>query len=116
MAIDDYAFGRITIDGRSYTSDVIVLADGVHDGWWRKEGHSLAIADLDTVAAAAPAVLVVGTGAYGRMVVPDATRRWLEEQGIEVRIAPTSEATALLNELLAAHPVGRVAGAFHLTC
>ena len=60
MAIDDYAFGRITIDGQSYTSDVIVLADGVRDGWWRKEGHSLAIEDLDAVAAAAPAVLVVG--------------------------------------------------------
>jgi len=116
MAIDDYAFGRITIDGRSYTSDVIVLPDGVRDGWWRKQGHSLAIDDLDVVATAAPAVLVVGTGYYGRMTVPEETRRWLAARGIEVRIAPTSEAAALLNELLETHPGGRVAGAFHLTC
>jgi hypothetical protein len=116
MAIEDYGFGRITIDGRSYTSDVIVLPDGVRDGWWRKEGHSLAIADLDAVAAAAPAVLVVGTGYYGRMAVPDETRRWLAARGIEVRIAPTSEAAALLNELLEAGPGRSIAGAFHLTC
>ena len=62
------------------------------------------------------AVLIVGTGAYGRMAVPEATRRWLAAQGIEVHIAPTSEAAKLLNELLAADPAGRVAGAFHLTC
>ena len=116
MAIDDYAFGRITIDGQRYTSDVIVLPDGVRDGWWRKEGHSLAVEDLGEVAAARPAVLIVGTGAYGRMAVPEATRRWLAAQGIEVHIAPTSEAAKLLNELLAADPAGRVAGAFHLTC
>lgn len=113
MKITDYSFGRITIDGRTYTSDVILLPDNVHDGWWRKEGHSLSIEDLEEVVSARPEVLVVGTGAYGRMVVPEETRRWLEAQGIEVRIAPTAEATALLNELLVG---GNVAGAFHLTC
>jgi hypothetical protein len=116
MTIDGYAFGRITVDGRDYTSDVIVLPAGVRDGWWRKEGHSLAVADLDAVAEAAPAVLVVGTGYYGRMAVPQETRRWLAARGIEVRIAPTSEAAALLNELLEANPGGNIAGAFHLTC
>ncbi|MGD2063116.1 MAG: MTH938/NDUFAF3 family protein [Nitrospirota bacterium] len=116
MAIDDYTFGRITIDGQRYNSDVIVLPDEVRDGWWRKEGHSLAIDDLDAVVDAAPAVLVVGTGYYGRMAVPDDTRRWLAGRGIEVRIAPTSEAAALLNQLLEADPDGCVVGAFHLTC
>lgn len=35
MAIEDYEFGRITIDGATYTSDVIIRPEGVDDSWWR---------------------------------------------------------------------------------
>ena len=48
-AIDGYSFGRVTIDGREETRDVIVLPERVVRGWWRKEGHGLVLEDLDEV-------------------------------------------------------------------
>jgi integrase len=47
--IDGYTFGRVTIDGREETHDVIVLPERVVRGWWRKEGHRLVLEDLDWV-------------------------------------------------------------------
>ena len=41
MKITHYEFGRISIEGKDYDSDVIISADGVQDQWWRKEGHNL---------------------------------------------------------------------------
>lgn len=114
MKIEDYQFGNIRIDGDTYDSDVIVGPDRVRDHWWRKEGHRLDIEDLDEVIAARPQVVVLGTGYYGRMKVPETTRRFLEEQGIQVREAETGQAVKLFNELQQQY--ARVVAALHLTC
>ena len=45
--IESTAFGVMTIDGRTYTSDLIIFPDGrVQDGWWRKRGHVLGVDDI----------------------------------------------------------------------
>jgi hypothetical protein len=64
MNITHYAFGKITIDGREYTSDVIVFANRVHSPWLRKEGYKLYLDDLPEVLTEAPMVLVIGTGYF----------------------------------------------------
>ena len=45
MPVEHYSFGRITIDGKTYTSDVIVIKGEVRS-WWRKEGHRVALDDI----------------------------------------------------------------------
>jgi len=114
MTIEDYAFGRIRIDGREYTDDVIIYPDHVHSPWWRAKGHELATADLDDILAAPPKVLVIGTGYYGRMKVPEETLAALQGRGIEVHVLPTCEAVAAFNRL--AGESAAVAAALHLTC
>lgn len=114
MHISAYEFGRITIDGSSYTSDVVVFPDGVKDGWWRREGHRLHVDDLAAIIAAAPEVLVLGTGYYGRVEVPPATRDYLVGEGIELVAEPSTSAVATFNALQARY--ARIVGAFHLTC
>jgi hypothetical protein len=114
MKINHYEFGHIEIDGKDYSSDVIITADGVQDKWWRKQGHNLAIDDLDAVIKARPEVLVIGSGFYGRMKVPEATRTFLADRGIRVEIADTSEAVAKFNELQKEY--ARIVAALHLTC
>ena len=114
MNIAGYRFGRIDVDGSTYTSDVIITPERVIDGWWRQQGHALAVADLDNVVAARPDVLVIGTGYFGRMSVPQETRRYLEAQGIHVRDARTGEAVQDFNQLQ--KESGRVVAALHLTC
>jgi hypothetical protein len=47
--LDDYSFGRLTVDGEEHTRDVIVLPRRVVGDWWRREGHSLVLEDLDDI-------------------------------------------------------------------
>jgi len=39
--IEHYSFGRIVIDGKEYTKDLIIYPDKIRANWWRKEGHKL---------------------------------------------------------------------------
>jgi hypothetical protein len=113
MHIDDYVFGRIVIDGKAYTSDVIVYPDRVHSSWWRKEGHYLQEEDLVDIVAADPEVVIIGTGNSGVMRVPQKTVAFLESKGIRVLVEKTGEAVKTFNEQ---QGIGTVVGAFHLTC
>jgi len=112
--IESYDFGRMVIDGRLYTSDLIVSPEGVRDGWWRREGHSLHVSDIDDALRGSPEILVVGTGFSGLMAVPPATLRYLEDRGIRANVEPTGRAFQTFNALVRSGR--RVVGAFHLTC
>jgi len=114
MNIDDYRFGRIVIDGKSYTSDVIVFPDRVRDNWWRNEGHELCPADLWEVVQQKPAVLVVGIGNSGLMRVLSETEVYLEQQGIRLIVERTAEACQTFNRL--SRSGEKVVAALHLTC
>lgn len=114
MPIESYHFGHIRIDGKDYTSDVILSPSGVDAAWWRREGHRLDVADLAGVLNEPPEVLVVGTGRFGCMDVPKETESALRRRGIDLRIARTGDAVTTYNELAAAH--ARVVAALHLTC
>lgn len=114
MIIEEYSFGRILIDGKSYTSDVIVFPDRLECPWWREQGHQLAMRDLGMVVEAAPRSLLIGTGYYGRMKVPAETRQALLDSGIDVRVGPTGDAVARFQRLEA--DGANVVAALHLTC
>lgn len=111
--IESYRFGRMVVDGTAYTRDLILLPDQVIENWWRKEGHRLTPADLEPILEAAPDVLVVGTGAFGRMKVGEEARRALATAGIKLIAASTGDAVRRYNDL---REQKRTAGAFHLTC
>lgn len=113
MHIDGYVFGRIIINKKTYTSDVIVYPDRVDSSWWRKEGHFLQKDDLSGIIAAKPDILIVGTGNMGVMEVSEDTIKFIEKQGIEVLVEKTGKAVEIFNN----QPAGKkVIGAFHLTC
>jgi hypothetical protein len=110
--LEQYTFGRLIVDGREETQDVIVLPDRVVRNWWRRDGHSLVLDDLGEVMEDLPLRLVVGTGAQGRMQ-PDADAlQALERRGIEVEVLPTEQAVRRYEELNPAE----TAAALHLTC
>jgi hypothetical protein len=113
MKIEHYSFGRVIIDGNTYTSDVIIYPDKVDSSWWRKQGHSLHVDDLKDVIAEKPELLIVGTGNSGVMVVPQETISYLKSKGIEVNIARTDEAVKLFNKF---QKEKRAIAALHLTC
>ena len=114
MAIDDYTFGRIVVDGRAFGSDCLIIGGEVVPHWRRGHGHKLGPEDLDRVIEAAPAILVVGTGASGMMRISDRTRRLLRENNIELEAFETGAAVARFNELCESG--ASVAAALHVTC
>jgi len=113
MKIDSYTFGRIVINGKTYTSDVIIYPGRVDAAWWRKEGHLLRFADVAEALQAKPEVLVIGTGYAGVMRVPRETVDRIAAQGIEVKVERTSKAVEVYNDLQGARTV---IAALHITC
>jgi hypothetical protein len=115
MHIDAYTFGRIDIDGVCYSTDVILLHGKVRSPWWRAAGgHLYAPEDLGEVLSAAPNVVVLGTGCFGRVEVSTETFAAFADAGSEVIVETTAEAVKEYNRLAAE---GRdVAAALHLTC
>jgi hypothetical protein len=102
----------VLVDGEEHLSDVIVLPSRVVPSWRRREGHALALEDLDEVLEELPGRLVIGTGAYGRLEPDPETLEALRSRGIEVDALPTAEAVLLFADLDPA----RTAAALHLTC
>lgn len=61
--VRDYRFGHVVVDGREETRDVILLPNRIVSNWWRGDGHSLVLEDLEDVLDELPERLIVGTGA-----------------------------------------------------
>lgn len=111
MNVESYSFGEITINDTSYKNDVIIYPGSVKDNWWRKEGHLLHLEDLAEVLEYDPDRLIIGTGAYGVMKVPENVKRKLKEQGIEVEVFKTGKACEKFNQSR-----GKTVAVLHLTC
>jgi len=112
--INSYSFGRITINGKVYTSDIIIFPDGsIQDSWRRKEGHILATLDIINLIEANPQLIIVGTGASNLMKVKNEIPEILRTKGIQLKILPTEQAVKLYNETYQNQKTG---ACFHLTC
>jgi len=113
MEIQSYAFGEMVIDGKAYSSDLIIFPNRIFSGWWRIEGHWLHIEDLADVLKDNPDVIIVGTGFSGVMKVPEELKENLARKNIEVFVEKTGKAVELFNSL---GNTKRVIAAFQLTC
>jgi hypothetical protein len=110
--IEEYAFGRVLVDGEEHRRDLIVLPHRVVRGWWRREGHGIVLEDLEDVLDELPERLVIGTGADGRLRPDPAALDELRSRGVQVDAVPTGEAVRLFAQL----DPSRTAAALHLTC
>lgn len=114
MIIEKYSFGRIAVDGTTFTSDIIIFPDGrVEKSWWRKSGHSLTVDDIKGLINAGPEVIIAGTGASGMMKPECGLEDYLDDRGIEFKALQTEEACRLFNEL---KDQRRTGACLHLTC
>jgi len=111
--IDNYSFGKIIIDGNSYISDVIIYPDKVDPSWWRKEGHSICMKDLEKIIPERPELIIFGKGSPGYMDVPENIQGELINMGFEIYISSTPNAVKKYNEI---HNSKKTIAALHLTC
>lgn len=114
MVIDAYSFGNMIINGKQFTTDVIIYDDDIKADWWRRKGHELCPGDIQNeIDKFAPTTLVVGTGKLGMMKVLPETAAYLSTKKIKLIVNRTGAAVNIFNELSLTE---RVLGAFHLTC
>ena len=112
--IESYSFGRMLIDGRQYSKDVIIFPDGsILSPWWRRQGHVLSAADLEELIKAAPEIIICGTGALGVMHPAPDLRDYLQARNIEFLAEKSGKAVEIFNHLSGTRKTG---GCFHLTC
>lgn len=112
--ITHYSFGCMEIDGKDYCSDLVIFPDGgVNRDWRRKEGHRLSTCDIAELMDESPELIIIGTGAYGRMIPSNHLLDTLKIRGIECMVESSVNAVKLYNEYCS---VKRVGACFHLTC
>ena len=111
--IESYSFGRMVVDGQTYTSDLIILPDRILPSWWRKSGHHVCLEDLTDIIPSKLEILVIGTGFFGLMKVDPDISSELKSKEIILITNKTKEAVKKFNNLSTSK---KTAGAFHLTC
>lgn len=112
--ITEFSFGRIVVDGKTYTNDIKIINGQVISEWWRKSGHRVEVEDMTDVFAARPAVVVIGKGSPGLLKSTASLRDYLAINQIELIEKKTSKAIEVFNGLI---QQGRnVAAGFHISC
>ncbi len=114
MKIDSFKFGEIIIEGKKFTNDVIIFPTSVQSNWWREEGHCLCIDDLKTVLPEKPEVLLIGTGDYGAMKIPEPLVERLYSLGMDLIINITKKTCKIHNSMIGDQR--KIITALHLTC
>jgi len=119
--IEEYHFGSITIDGRTYNHDVEVRWEGEALKWRRREGHIINIEDVERAVKQNPDTIVIGTGEIGLVKVTQNCQNFIIQKGIKLIIDKTEEAIKTFNIIWreSKEEEGRqnkVIGLFHLTC
>lgn len=113
MKIESYQFGEITIDGKRYDFDLVLLPDGRIVPWQYKERHKATEEDtLGFVEEIQPQIVIFGTGDSG-LFEASAAERAIQEKGIEVLTEPTGVAVEAYNDLSRRK---KTLAFFHLTC
>lgn len=112
MKIESCDFGKINIDEKKYTHDVI-LHQGKVNPWWRQQSHWVGVSDLGEIIERKPKTVIFGIGHSGIMEVSKEAKEYLEKLGIEVIIEQTKKACDIFNKLSEKQ---KVVAALHLTC
>ena len=113
MRITDYAFGRITIDGKTFSNDIIIHGHHIIPEWWRKKGHLVDIDDLKNVHIEKGTHLIIGTGYYGMMKINSSLEEYCTKHGIILESMRTEKAVEMFNRYETSE---KIICAFHLTC
>ncbi len=122
--IEEYHFGSITINGKTYNNDVEVRSmfskTEVLD-WQRDESHDINVDAVKRAVEQKPDTIVIGTGEAGAAKVTESAKQFVYENKIKLIIDITGEAIKTFNVIKqdSVEEEGEEAdiiGLFHLTC
>jgi len=115
-AITHYSFGKMTIDGKDYDGDLVLLPNGEVKGWPIDLGtHMLQPDDLVPLLNEQVKTVIIGTGNAGAVELDDEIQTLLDDlrqKGVRIFIENTVEAVKQFN----ASPKEGLLACFHLNC
>jgi len=119
--IQEYRFGSITINGKTYDHDVEVLWTGEVAEWWREESHVIYVEDIEEAVELKPDTIIIGTGESGIAKVDEKAKEFIIKKGIKLIIDKTEDAVKTFNVISGDSEEeegeqNKVIGFFHLTC
>lgn len=112
VKIDSTKFGEITIDGKTYYSDVTIFWDGTIE--YRGKEHVIDMDEFMKILEKKINVFIVGTGQEGILVISGKVRELAIEMKIKIFELKSPDAIDLFNGL--ASQGRRVAAVIHTTC
>ena len=112
--ITEFSFGRIVVDGKTYTDDIKIIDGKVISDWWRKKGHRVEIEDISDILESKPDILVIGRGTPGLLKSTASLREYLAARHVELIEKKTPKAIAAFNQLF--QQGRKVAAGFHISC
>lgn len=120
-SIQEYHFGSITIDGKTYNRDVEVRWTGEVLPWQRTTSHIVDVEDVEMALSQNPEVIIIGTGEAGVAQVTEQAQKAIGGKGIKLIIDKTAEAVRSFNIINkeSERKDGKKTKAialFHLTC
>jgi glucokinase len=111
------SFGEVTINGKTYTRDVFLTADGKLEKRKKKHaedseaGHLVSAKELEDVCQGGPEILFLGTGQSDSLRLSEEASRYLSHRSIDCFAAPTAEVAPAYNK-----SKKRKAALLHVTC
>ena len=111
-AITSYSFGKMVIDGKTYTNELQILPNGIIKKWSPGDPHYILPADIEEILNSNIKILIIGNGANGEAAIPDETVKFIKAKDIKVHIMNTHEAVKFFNGS-AKEAMGAI---FHLNC
>lgn len=116
--IDSLAYGRVTIGGTTYTTDIQVRGNGKVKKRNKKkakelagDAHRVGVEELEKLCKGDPETLIVGAGQEGHLKLAAEARAFLKARKIAVRVLRSPEAVKAYNAL-----TGKKALLLHVTC
>jgi len=111
MKIDSTDFGSITIDGATYTHDIVIRLSGEVLKQYYGTSHTISVDEAEFVYERGCDTLVVGTGQYGNVHLSPEAAEFFTNHDCRVVLQPTPQAINAYNKAK-----GRAIGLFHVTC
>jgi len=116
--IDKLSFGSIIIEGKKYSRDVLIFADGRvkkrKGGFLMFGSHNIKKEEIEELAQGEPETIIAGTGTSGKASLAPEVEDWAREKNLNLIVQPSYEAVTRLNKLT--EQKKKVAALIHITC
>lgn len=122
MKIDSTEFGSITVNGTTYSHDILIRLSGEVDKRKKKlskkyygTSHIISREEAEFIYEKGCDTLVVGAGQYGNVTLSPEAAEFFEHHDCRVILQPTPDAIETYNKTRG-KARSKIIGLFHVTC